>query len=47
MAKGSVYETVNILIVLSEMDLVSSDQLERLINKGDEICRMLTGLIRK
>jgi len=47
MAKGSVYETVNILIVLSEMNLVPPDQLESLINKGDEICRMLTGLIRK
>lgn len=47
MAKGSVYETVNILIVLSEMEFVSTNELNELINKADEISKMLTGLIKK
>jgi four helix bundle protein len=47
MAKGSVYETVNILIVLSEAGFVESEKLEDLINKADEISKMLTGLIKK
>lgn len=47
MAKGSVYETVNILIVLSEINFVNTKKLDELINKADEISKMLTGLIKR
>jgi four helix bundle protein len=47
MAKGSVYEVVNILIVLSEMGFILNEKLELLIDQADEICRMLSGLIKQ
>ncbi|EKE12363.1 MAG: S23 ribosomal protein [uncultured bacterium] len=47
MSKGSVYETVNILLILSEMGLVDHKKLDELTNKADEVCKMLSGLIRK
>jgi four helix bundle protein len=48
-AKGSVYEVVNILIILSDLGLLKlseSDKVE-IYNLSDEICRMLSGLIKR
>jgi four helix bundle protein len=47
MAKGSVYETVNMLIILSEMGLVDGGKLDSLMDRANEISKMLTGLIKK
>lgn len=47
-AKGSVYETVNILTVISRRGFLTKTQNEKrkLYNNAEEICRMLTGLMR-
>lgn len=47
MAKGSVYETVNILTVLNDLGFIVSDDLKRLTCEAEEICKMLSGLIKK
>lgn len=48
-AKASVYETINIYVVLSELNLLnlSIDEKRDLYNEADEICRMLSGLSRR
>ncbi len=47
-AKGSVYETINILIVISKRGLLKKTLSQRriLYNTAEEICKMLTGLMR-
>lgn len=47
-AKGSVYETINILTVVSKRNLLEKSVPERRIiyNTAEEICKMLTGLMR-
>lgn len=49
MAKGSVYEVVNILTVMSQQNLLDIDEKKKLeiYDLSDEICKMLTGLIRR
>lgn len=49
MAKGSVYEVVNILVFVSQVDLlnISEDEKRNIYNLADEICRMLSGLIKR
>lgn len=49
MAKGSVYEVVNILVILNECGLFNIDRIEKenLYKLTDEICMMLTGLMRR
>src|SRR3989344_4664694 len=49
MAKGSVYEVVNILVVLSEMKLlkVTTEKKREIYELADEICKMLSGLIKR
>lgn len=47
-AKGSVYETINILTVISKRGLLKKTDNEKriLYNTAEEICKMLTGLMR-
>lgn len=49
MAKGSVYEVINILTVLSQQSLLEIDEQMKsnIYNLSDEICKMLTGLIKR
>lgn len=49
MAKGSVYEVVNVLVVLSELGKlsISRDKKRTIYDSADEICRMLSGLIKR
>lgn len=47
-AKGSVYEVVNILIMLHKHKIINliDIQKKRLYSNADEICKMLAGLIK-
>ena len=49
MSKGSVYEVINILVVLSDLKLLKLelDEKKRVYNLADEICKMLTGLMKR
>ena len=49
MAKGSVYEVVNILMVLNDMKLLklNAEREREIYELADEICKMLSGLIRR
>src|SRR3989344_9133885 len=49
MAKGSVYEVVNIIIVLFEMRLLklNTERKTEIYELADEICKMLSGLIKR
>lgn len=48
-AKGSVYECVNILVVISKRGLFREDKFDKrkIYNEAEEIAKMLTGLIRR
>lgn len=48
-ARGSVYEAVSILVILNRRGLLeTSDDQKKVINDlADEICKMLTGLMRR
>lgn len=48
-ARGSVYEAMNILIILSKRGLLKIDEerKKKIHTLADEICKMLTGLIRR
>lgn len=48
-AKGSVYEVINILVILSKRCLLKLDGEKRkaVYTQAEEICKMLTGLINK
>lgn len=47
-AKGSVYETINILTVINKRNLLDKEKKEKRIiyDQAEEICKMLTGLMR-
>lgn len=45
-AKGSAYETVNILIILVMRGLYSKEYFNECYREAEEICRMLTGLMK-
>lgn len=48
-SRGSVYEAMNILIILSRRKLLKIDliQKKKIYDLAEEVCRMLTGLIRR
>ncbi|TSC88704.1 MAG: hypothetical protein G01um10145_730 [Microgenomates group bacterium Gr01-1014_5] len=48
-SKGSVYESMSILIILSKRNLLNVDEKykQKIYVLAEEICRMLTGLMRK
>lgn len=46
-AKGSVYESINILMILSKRKLLRVDfPRKKVYNDAEEICKMLSGLMR-
>lgn len=45
-SKGSVYETVNILIVSIKRKLLSKEEFTQRYKEAEEICKMLSGLVR-
>jgi four helix bundle protein len=47
-AKGSVYEVLNTLVIISKRKLFDSNTFdkERIYNEAEEISKMLTGLMR-
>lgn len=47
MAKGSVYETVNILFLMRDNSLIDKKIFDEKYKEAEEICKMLSGLIRK
>ena len=49
MAKGSVYEVVNILVFISQVGLLNLVEAEKrkVYYLADEMCKMLTGVIRR
>jgi four helix bundle protein len=44
-SRGSLYETIALLEILSKIDLIDNRQLQDLRNRTDEIAKMLSGLI--
>jgi len=44
-AKGSVYEVVNVTIVLYDKKLLTKEQFDIIYQQSEEIAKMLTGLI--
>lgn len=46
-SKGSTYETVNILIVLVRRNLFDKERFLLRYNEAEEICKMLSGLMRR
>lgn len=48
-SRGSVYEALNILVILSKLRLLKIDEQRRrqIHEQANEICRMLTGLIKR
>ena len=48
-AKGSVYETINLLAIISKRKLLHKTVSEKrvLYDTAEEICKMLTGLIQR
>jgi len=46
-AKGSVYEVVNLLVIAAKRGHLSKADFQTYYGNGEEIAKMLTGLIRK
>ena len=46
-SKGSTYETINILIILVKRNLYDKENFLIRYQEAEEICRMLTGLMRR
>ena len=44
-SRGSLYETIALLEILSKIDLINEGQLQDMRNRSDEIAKMLSGLI--
>lgn len=44
-ARGSLYETINLLIIFSKNKWINNDELEAMKIAGDEIEKMLSSLI--
>lgn len=45
-ARASVFECIAILDILSDSDKIQQEQLEQLMNKGDELSRILYAMIK-
>lgn len=47
-AKGSVYETINIVMILSKNSMIDLSIMQKndIYNRAEEICRMLSGMIK-
>lgn len=45
-SKGSVYESVNLLILLNKRKLIHQTILQEKYIKAEDICKMLSGLIK-
>jgi len=45
-ARGSLFETITLLIIFENLSWIAKEQLKYFKKKGDEIGKMLTGLIR-
>lgn len=45
-AKGSTYETINIVMVLVYKKIISNKKLEQNYPMAEEICKMLSGLMK-
>lgn len=46
-SKGSAYETINLLIILVKRKLYDKDKFLEKYQEAEEICKMLSGLIKK
>lgn len=48
-SKGSVYECINILVILSKRNLFDHKKFsrEKIYKDAEDICKMLTGLIKR
>ncbi len=46
-AKGSAYETVTILVVMVKRALLPKDQFEKHYQEANEMCAMLSGLMKR
>ena len=46
-AKGSVYEVVNVIIILLNKNLITRQRYDQIYQQSEEISRMLSGLINK
>ncbi|MFH1112227.1 MAG: four helix bundle protein [Patescibacteria group bacterium] len=46
-AKGSVYEIVNVVMILFNKNLITKQYMDEIYKQSEEIARMLTGLINK
>ena len=46
-AKGSVYEVVNVIMILSNKGLIIREKYDLIYAKSEEISKMLSGLINK
>jgi len=44
-ARGSLYETITLLVILNKSNIISEDQLIVMKNSSQEIAKMLSGLI--
>ena len=45
-ARRSAFECANMLLIFRRQELVSGDEVERLLLELNEVCRMITGLSR-
>jgi four helix bundle protein len=45
-ARGSLFETITLLIIFKNLNFIAEEQLMHLKTNGDEIGKMITGLIR-
>ena len=45
-AKGSAYETVNVLVLLERRGLLGTEDYRRRYQEAEELCRMLSGLMK-
>lgn len=46
-ARGSTFEVVNVSIVLRNQQLLSAPRFEAIYNQSEEVCRMLSGLMKQ
>ncbi len=46
LAKGSVYEVVNLLVIISKRGCLSREEYEAFYDEGDELAAMISGAIK-
>lgn len=48
-SRGSVYEAMSILVILSKRELlkINEEEKKEIYNLAEEVCKMLTGLIKR